>query len=255
MPAFQLPVVTLSNSTLSLYELLTSLRRRLRLKPLLLEALTEKLLITAAHEAGLSVSAAELQQATNRFRQQQGLRTAADTHAWLQQNGLRAIDLEAMLEQALLVAQFRKRLTDEWLEKHFAAEKDRYARARISHFTVAAEGFARELLARIEHDGANFAELARQHARPGSAAMGDHVVVLRDGLPAAVAEVVFQAKRDSVVGPVASQHGWRLFHVHELLPPQLDEPTTAQIRQHIFADWLRERLANARMDLSGLDQP
>jgi parvulin-like peptidyl-prolyl isomerase len=247
-------MATLPDVSLSLGELLVFLRRRSHLKSPLLEALSEKLIRLAAREAGLSVSTEELQQAANRFRQQQGLRTAEDTHAWLQQNGLRLIDLEALLEQAQLGEKFRNHLTEGRLEEHWAAEADRYARARISHFTVPTEGLARELLARIHSDGADFDELAQQHALPGSGARGNGVV-MRTELPAEVADVVFRARPDSVVGPVSSQQGWHLFHVHERLPPQRDEPTMARIRQDLFNDWLRERLANVRIDLSGLDQP
>jgi parvulin-like peptidyl-prolyl isomerase len=245
----------LPDSSVNLSELFASLRRKLRLKPLLLETLAEKVIRQAAHKAGLSVSAEELQQAANRFRQQQGLRTAADTHTWLEQNGLRVMDLEAMLEQVLLTEKFRKHLTDERLVERFAADPGRYARARISYITVPSEGLARELLARIHDDGVDFADVARQQFRPVSGATGSRVLVMRAELAADVAEVIFQATPDSVAGPVPGQHGWRLFHVHELLPAQLDEATSARIRQEVFEGWVRALLATARIDLSGLDQP
>jgi parvulin-like peptidyl-prolyl isomerase len=139
-------------------------------------------------------------------------------------------------------------------EERFAAEPHRYARVRISQCVVPAEGLARELLARIQDDGAEFAELARQHGQPGSGVEQSGAVVLRAQLPASVAEVVFQARPDSVVGPVATPQGWHLFHVHELLPPRLDEPARAWIRQELFDGWLRKRLADVRIDVSGLDQ-
>lgn len=255
MPDLYAPVATLPDVGLTFHELLASLRRQFRLRPLVLEALAEKAILQAARETGLSVSAEELQQAANRFRQQHGLRAAEDTHAWLQQNGLRVIDLEARLEQALLVEKFRNHLTDGRIQERCAAEADRYARARISYFTVPSEGLARELLARIRDDGADFAEVAQQHARADSAAAGTSVLVMRADLSAGMGDVVFQARPDSVVGPVPGPQGWHLFHVHELLPPQLDEPTMARIRQDLLDGWLRERIAQARVDLSGLDEP
>jgi parvulin-like peptidyl-prolyl isomerase len=247
-------MATLSNMSLSLGELLAYLRRTSRIKPLLLEALAEKMIRQAAQEAGLAVSKEELQQAANRFRQQRGLRTAEDTQAWLRQNGMRLIDLEARVEQTLLVDKFRHHLTDRRLQDRFRAEAARYARVRISHFTVAAEGLARELLVRIQDEGADFVDLARQHAQPGSAVCGSGVVAMRADLANATADVVFQARPDSGAGPVQGTQGWQLFHVHELLPPQLDEPTMARIRQELFDGWLREQLAPVQIDLSKLDQ-
>jgi parvulin-like peptidyl-prolyl isomerase len=239
-----------SDLSLNTEELLASLRRSFRLKPLVLEALAEKLIRRACQEAGLAVSTEELQQAANRFRQQQGLRTIDTTNAWLEHNGLRVFDLEAMLEQTLLAAKFRNHLAEGLLETHFAANADRYVRARISYFTVPTEGLARELLARIRDDGADFAELARQHA--GSEA-ATHRVVMRADLPTNLADLVLRARPDSVTEPVPGPGGWRLFHVHERLPAQLDELTAVRIRHDILAGWLGARLAHVSLDSSFLN--
>jgi hypothetical protein len=136
----QTTLATLPDISLSLTELLASLRRTGRLLPLVQDALGEKVIQHAARQAGLAVSADELQQAANRFRQQRGLRSTEDTRAWLAQHGLRLIDLEAMLEQSLLTDALRNHSTAGRLEERFAANTDRYARARISHFGVASEG-------------------------------------------------------------------------------------------------------------------
>lgn len=249
MTDLQLPAAQLPDVDLSFHELLASLRRHVRLQPLLLEALAEKVSLQAAREAGLTVSTEELQQAANLFRQQRGLRAAQAMHSWLQDNDLRVIDLEGTLEQALLLEKFRRHLAAARLQEHFAAAANRYARVQLNYFTVPAEGLARELLARIQDDGADFAELARQHDE-----MKNDTVVMRADLSAAVAEAVFKARPDSVVGPVHVERGWQLFHVHAIQPPQLDDATRARIEQDLFDRWLRERLTDVRIDLSGLDE-
>jgi peptidylprolyl isomerase len=249
------PLATLPDVELSTHDFLAALRRTLRLHPLLLEALAETVTIQAARAAGLSVSSEALQQAANRFRRQHGLRSPDQVHTWLREHGLRMIDFEAMLEHTLLVDRFRQHLSEGRLEEHVAAQPDRYAHARVSHIAVPSEGLARELLARILDEGADFADLASRYAQPGPESSRANAIVMRAELPAGVAEVVFQARPDSVVGPVATQHGWLLFHVHERLPLEFDESTKARARQDLFDSWLAERLAPVRIDLSGLDQP
>jgi hypothetical protein len=126
-------LATAGDLSLSLGVWLASLRYGLRLQPLLLEALAEKAIRQAAAEANLSVSTEELQQAANRFHQKHRFRTAQDTHAWLQQNSLRVIDFEAMLEQTLLAEKFRSHLAERQTEERLAGEPDRYARARSAN--------------------------------------------------------------------------------------------------------------------------
>jgi parvulin-like peptidyl-prolyl isomerase len=150
--------------TLSLRDFLPSLRQRLLLRPLLLEAATEKRVLDAAREQGLTVSAAELQQAADRFRHRHGLTSAQQTQQWLAGEALTAEDFEAGLERELLVAKLRRHLTQPRVAEHFAAHRDRYTSARLRRILVATEGEARELLAQVRDEGADFAELARQHS-------------------------------------------------------------------------------------------
>lgn len=236
-------------AALTAAEFLAWLKRRLPLRRLALEALADKIVALAAQQAGVFVPVEELQRATDRFRQRLGLRTATDTHAWLAQNGLSVLDLEAMIRQPLLTERFRKHIAQPRLQEHFEQYAARYARVRLGSFSVAAEGLARELLARIQDEGADFVQLAREH---GLAPAGGAAVVMRADLPPAAADLIFQARPDGVVGPWLGSGGWQLFWVHEFLPPILDEATMSRIHHEFFDAWLRERLAAAGIDLAAL---
>jgi hypothetical protein len=65
-------------------------------------------LVRQADEAGLSLSTGELQQAANACRRSAGLNTAAETHAWLGQQGMSAADFEGLLEANLLAGKLRQ---------------------------------------------------------------------------------------------------------------------------------------------------
>jgi parvulin-like peptidyl-prolyl isomerase len=241
--------------SLSLAECLASFKRRGRLAPLLREAALERLLKARAAEAGIAVTRAELQTAADSFRRQHGLDSAVATSAWLARNGFTTDDFEQNLECDVLADKLKDHLTRQRIPEHFAAHRDRYARARLRQIMVPSEGIARELLAQITNEGRDFAGLAREHSfdGPSRLAGGSIGTLARCQLAPAMAESVFAAHPGAVVGPLASQDGWRLFLVEELPAPELDGPTAAVIREELFNAWLSEQLRDLRVDLSCLN--
>src|SRR5262249_8421987 len=112
-------VASCAAGDLSAGELLLGLRRR-RLRGLGLEILQEKLVRQAAQAAGVTVSDADLQKATDRFRFRLGLTGSQQTRAWLESEGLTEEDLEAIVEHELLRDRLRRHLTEPRLADHFA---------------------------------------------------------------------------------------------------------------------------------------
>lgn len=242
---------------LSLRDWLVYLKRRGRLLPLLREGSLDNLVARRAADAGLTVTDAELQVAADAFRRRHGLASAADTHAWLSRQHLTVTDFERSLEADLLAEKLKDHVTRGRIDEHFAANRDRHARARLRQIVAASEGTARELLAQVNDEGADFADLARQHSLDGPSrqAGGAVGVVSRRALPAAIAEPVFAARPGSIVGPLPTPQEFCLFLVEELLPPELDDETQAVIRHELFDAWLKDRLRDVRIDLSWLQSP
>src|SRR5262245_58731812 len=100
-------IASAAGARLTAGQLLRKLQRQGRLRPLVLEALAEEVVQEHARQAGLSVSAAELQAAADVFRRGHGLSSAADTDAWLTSQGLSVEDFEASLEEPLLAAKVK----------------------------------------------------------------------------------------------------------------------------------------------------
>src|SRR5262249_32874150 len=76
------PMASLPGVELSPGALLKILPWQGQLRPLVLEALADRLVQVEARRAGLSVAAADLQAAADLFRRRHGLSAAADSHAW-----------------------------------------------------------------------------------------------------------------------------------------------------------------------------
>lgn len=231
--------------TLSLPEFLQSLRRRGRLGSLIQEALVDKLLLTIARRAGLTVTDDELQQAADAIRCRAGLFHSADTGRWLAGRGMTAEDLEALAEQEALRRKLQAQVVaPEQVEAAFAAQSARFDRLRLAHLVVEREGLAGELLCRIKDEGHDFGEAARQHSldertRHGGGRLG---WLERGKLHPALAAAVAEAGAGTVVGPVATEAGFHLLLVEEIVPAVLDEARRELLSAELFAAWLQEQI-------------
>jgi parvulin-like peptidyl-prolyl isomerase len=214
----------------------------------------EEFLLAQAAAAGLAVPPAELQQAANRFRLQEGLSSADETNAWLQRQRLSVDDFEAALERDLLLDKLKEHVTRDGIAERFAKRREAYAKASLRQIVVAREDLARELLSQIRDDGADFGELALRHALASSRSGGGRTAVRRRGqLSAEVAAAVFAAQSGQIVGPLATPQGFCLLLIEEFLPAELDAETTAIIRAELFAEWLQRQLQEQPISFPQLD--
>src|SRR4051794_5899177 len=95
-------VASVQGADLSLHELLSDLKVKGRLGPLLAEAILDKVIAQAVEREGLEVSTEELQKAADAFRIRRGLHRAAEMQRWLARHELTPEDCESGLERALL---------------------------------------------------------------------------------------------------------------------------------------------------------
>lgn len=235
---------------LSVSDLLTSLRQRFRLAPLVREAFVEQAVLQAARDAQLHTSDAELQHAANRFRLRHGLSSAVATRRWLADKQVSPTDWEEALERDLLIEKFKDYLVTTRSEEYFATHAERYARVRLRRAIVTTEGLARELLAQVVEEGLPFEDVA---ARADNPAAGDLGEVFRGQLPDDVGNAVFAAKSGDIVGPLSSPHGFALYQVSDIRTPALDASTLEAVRNDVFAAWLRNRMAGVTVRLTGLN--
>ncbi len=248
------PSVALGGVSLSLGDWLVSLRRQGRLQALLRTAAIEQLLVSGAEQAGLSVSAEQLQQAADAFRRRQGLASTEQFQAWLAGQGRSLLDFEASLERDLLIDQLKDHLTRERIPAHFAANQAGYACAGLRLILTPRQDQAREVLMQIREEGRDFAELAREQSLHSSRFQGGWLgLVRRRQLPPAMAEAVFAARQGDLVGPLAAVAGFHLFLVESIAPAELDAQTMALIRHELFDAWLADTLKSVPMILPLLD--
>jgi parvulin-like peptidyl-prolyl isomerase len=244
-------VATVQGTELSLHDLLHTLKLQGQLNSLIAGAVVEKVIASAALKEGLRVSDEELQHAADAFRLRRGLNKAADTQRWLAQNRLALADLEEGLQRDLIRQKLADKVTRGQVEKAFAENRAQFDRARLRHIVVEKEGVAQELLSRLQEEGADFGDLAREHSIDARTRQrgGDLGIVSRQAMPPAINAAVYGAKTGDVVGPLKTDAGYVLIKVEEILLGQLDAATTTAIGQNLFRDWIAQQVQNGNVEM------
>lgn len=208
------------------------------LKPLL----HETILSGYAREKMITVNDEEMQGRFDAFRRRNKLFTAADTEKWLKANGLTLEDVEGEMEQNIIALKVRDSFPREAAEKYFAENKVNMDAVEIGLLTVSEEGVAREILAQIREEEADFMVLAREYSVEGNAKQGGYVgPVTRSGLPEEASAAAFGAAEGEVVGPFEMEAGYSLILVIAQQPAVLDERRESEIRNILFQDFLAEQ--------------
>ncbi len=102
--------------------------------------------------------------------------------------------------------------------------------------------------------GATFTELARQLSQVPVGAIGDSDAALgRDDLPPAFADAIFALEPGEISAPVATDYGFHLFQVVELLPAGVRplSAVAAEIRETLRRERSEQRLAELVAEARG----
>lgn len=245
-------VAAVEGDDVSLHELLSNLKMKGRLRPLIREAVLDKVIAHAVKHEDIQVGTEELQHAANAFRVRSRLHKTADLERWLAQIGLTHEEFETGLERALQTKKLADKVVNqEQVDKFFADNRTRFDRARLAHLVVEKEGLANELLAQLREDGADFGAMVRQHSldERSKLAGGRLGVGRRRNLYHAMATAVFGAQKGEVVGPFKTPRGHVLLKVEEVIPGQLGPRATSAIRRLLFRHWLRQRVRTAKVQV------
>lgn len=97
---------------ISVSEVVTYLRIEGGFSEALANVVRRKYLLQAADEAGVSASAEELQRAVDAYRAIHGLHKAADTQAWMTNNGISVEALEQHLAENIRISKARDYLAE-----------------------------------------------------------------------------------------------------------------------------------------------
>jgi parvulin-like peptidyl-prolyl isomerase len=250
MHSFDSTAAKVNGESISLRALVQRARARDQIQ-FVEDSITAALVREAASQLGIEVSRSEIQQAANEFRESHGLVKADDAIRWLNDRGLTVHDWQNALEEDVLLAKFKAARFGPKVASYFAEHKLQFDCAVIGRIVVASEGLASEILLQVREEGAVFEDLARQYSTDRrTKEHGGYVgQVTRRDLGPVASSAVFGSKSGSFQGPFKAGKEFHVLRVIELEPAVLDDETRKAVENRMFADWLAETRASAKVEI------
>ena len=218
------------------------------------DAVTLVLLRQYAAERGVANTDAELQLAADELRYTRGQESAEAVRQWLREHHQDVLSFQDGLDLMLLRNKIRNAIPAEEIKAYYAEHAVEFETAEVYSIRVENENLAKELLAQMNDEGANFHVLAMEHSKDeATRPLGGFVGNLtRTGMTGAVAAAVFSSRPVSVIGPVKTEHGWNLFKVTKHHKATLEESADS-IRLTLMDDLISKLRAKARIEYPALD--
>jgi parvulin-like peptidyl-prolyl isomerase len=211
-----------------------------------------KIIQSQIAKAGIEPSAAELQQAADRFRLVNHLESAEATNKWLQELHLSVDDFEQMVTQDLLSNKLAHHLFGDRVEQTFHQNFLDYSAATFYEVILEDRDLAMEIFYSLQEGDLSFADVAHQYiADPEFRRRGGYVgTVGRKQLRPEISAAIFAAKPPQLIKPVITAVGVHLIQVAEIIEPNLDERLRYQILIELFERWLSEKMIEISPQIS-----
>jgi parvulin-like peptidyl-prolyl isomerase len=218
------------------------------------DAVNLVLLRQYAAEHGIANTDAELQLAADELRYTRGQEGADAVRQWLRENHQDVLSFQDGIDLMLLRNKIRNAIPAEEIKAYYAEHAVELETAEVYSIRVADENLAKELLAQLNDEGANFHVLAMEHSKDDQTRhLGGFVGPLtRAGMTGVVGAAVFSSRPVSVIGPIKTEHGWNLFKVNKIHKPTLEESADS-IRLTLMDQLLAKLRAKARIEYPALD--
>lgn len=230
--------------TLSRDDILHQVKLSCKIPSVIEEIVAHKIIVSAAEELGIKVEPEELQQAADKFRLMNKLKSANDTWAWLKKNSLSLDALEELVYASVISYKLVQHLFANKIEPFFVEHQLDYAGVVMYEVILNDEDLAMELFYAVREGEMSFPEVAQQYIQePELRRCGGYRGILRrKDLKPEISAPVFAAKPPQILKPIVTSKGVHLILVEELIQPQLDEKLYTQILSDLFSQWLKQQI-------------
>jgi putative peptide maturation system protein len=200
----------------------------------------------------VEVSQAELQRTMDAFRRTHRLHSVQACREWMARRGLDPAQFEALIADHAAVAALRRRVTADAIPVFFETHPAAFDRATVAVIDCHDAALAASLREALACGRMHFLEAA-QAAHTAAVARGEADAPLLHSLQRGLApepwvQAVFEAGAGSWIGPLERDGRFRLANALALAPARLDEATREAVASLVFARWLDERRAAARIE-------
>lgn len=236
-------LIKINDDAITSDELIMHLKFNNDLDDLLDQLVKDRLLMLGAEKAGVSATAEEVQESSDRLRRVLGLHRAADVHSYLDTMQATVDDFEAFVTGLVVKGKMTQHLTnEEKVGEYFKLNSPKFETVTLGHIGVVQEGVASEIVAMLEEDPTRFPDLAEEHSISDNAGEGGLLGTVRRGqVDPRIESKIFNSELKVPIGPVGEDDGpFDIFMVLEKTPASLDAYTEGEVRRAILDDWFTE---------------
>ena len=207
------------------------------------QIITRREIASAATQAGIEVTVAELQKASDQMRVLNKLTNAQATWKWLEKYNLSLDDFEEIVNLTLVSKKLADHLFADQVEPYYYQHELDYAAAVIYEIVLDDEDEAIELYYEIQEGEITFFEAAQQYIedielrRKG----GYRGQVHRTEMSPEVSAAIFALNTPQFLKPIISSKGVHLIKVEEIIKPELDHKLRNKIMVDLFSEWLKQQ--------------
>ncbi len=198
----------------------------------------------------LAIAPPLLDAAIANLRQEHDLMDGDRFAAWLASQELDEAQLRQRLRRDLQIQHLKETLAAAKGQEYFIDRKLALDRVVLSRIEVGDRDLAEELQQQIA-DGSRFEQLAQDYSIAGDRIFNGMMgLISRGSLPDLVRAALDMAAPGDIVGPLATEQGWALFRVEQILPASLDDSEVLQtVQDELLDQWLLDKLQGLNIEV------
>jgi len=198
----------------------------------------------------LAIAPLLIEAAIANLRQEHNLMDGDRFAAWLASQELDEAELRQRLRRDLKIQRLKQTLAEAKGQEYFIDRKLALDRVVLSRIEVGDRDLAEELQQQIA-DGSRFEQLAQDYSIAGDRIFNGMMgLISRGSLPDLVRAAIDVATPGDIVGPLATEQGWALFRIEQILPASLDDSDVLQtIQDELLDQWLLDKLQGLNIEV------
>jgi parvulin-like peptidyl-prolyl isomerase len=234
----------LEKISISNEEILHQLRLSCKIQETAKEIISRKVIEEAATSAVIKVETKELQEAADKFRFLNQLRSADETWSWLEKNGLSLDDFEELVYHTVISGKLANHLFADKVEPYFYERQLDYAGAVIYEVILEDEDIAIELFYAIKEGEMSFYDAVHEYTQDKELRRsgGYRGLLPRKKIKSEISAAIFAASPPQLLKPIVTSTGVHLIFVEEIIKPELDNKLRFQIATDLFSTWLSQKI-------------
>ncbi len=192
--------------------------------------------------ADLTCTAAEREQAIEKFCQQHNLNTPEAKNEWLGNQLLTPEQLEEIAVRSLLIEKYKVATWGLKVESYFLKRKFSLDMVYYSLIRMKDEGLAKEIYFRIQEGEESFADMARQYSQGPEANTGGYIGPAPVIQPhPVISQLLSVSQPGQLWAPRPLAEWFIIIRLEQYIPAQLDEAMRQRMIDEMFVSWLNEQ--------------